>query len=383
MKKLLALIIFIYSAAGAQISTVSNDLLSSASIAANATSGALVTINGNGSYGVQFTGTFTATFQIQISIDGTNFLNITGSNIVWNKTAGTYVASGNITAVGEYDVRVTNVSAVRVISTAYTSGTAVITARASPALSSIVVEGQPAVTITSGAVTVSGTVTNTVGLAVSATDVASAAISTTTTTSAFTPTSGSSFQIAVPVTVLSGTTPGLDIQIQESEDGSTNWYARYDFPRISATGIYYSPKLEIRGNRVRYVQTVTGTSPSATRAILRLQHNEPGFPISQMIDRTIVLTTLSSTTPSLNTQHAKNFQLIIAIGAVTTTAPALQLQGSDDNGTTWYAIESPLTAVASSTVQLTVANISSQLVRAIVTTAGVGVTANYVLVKGF
>jgi hypothetical protein len=74
-------------------------------------------------------------------------------------------------------------------------------------------------------------------------------------------------------------------------------------------------------------------------------------------------------------------QLVINVGAITTTAPALQLQGSDDNGATWYAIGTPLTAVASSTVQLTVSPTSSQMTRAIVTTAGVGVTTGYIAIK--
>ena len=57
------------------------------------------------------------------------------------------------------------------------------------------------------------------------------------------------------------------------------------------------------------------------------------------------------------------------------------ITGSDDNGATWYLVGTPLTAVANSTVQITVVDINSQLTRAIVTTAGVGVTAGYVTIK--
>jgi len=66
-----------------------------------------------------------------------------------------------------------------------------------------------------------------------------------------------------------------------------------------------------------------------------------------------------------------------------TTPPTLQLQGSDDNGATWYAVGATLAAIASSTVQLTVNNVNSQLLRANVTAAGTTVTPNYVLIKGF
>ena len=213
-------------------------------------------------------------------------------------------------------------------------------------------------------------------------DVASAAITATTTASALTPTFGCSYTVNIPVTAVTGTSPTLDVNVQESDDSGTNWFTVYSFPRITATGFYRSPKLAFNGNRVRYVQTVGGTSPSFTRAINRLQCSDFVDSIRQFIDRSIVLTTLNSATPSLNTQNCSNAQLVVNIGAAT-TPPSLQLQGSDDNGLTWYSIGSSLAAVASSAVTTTVANVNSQLIRAVVSSAGTGVTAGYVLLKGF
>lgn len=251
----------------------------------------------------------------------------------------------------------------------------------------VVVNNTPAVTVT-GTLTTVTTVT-TVGSVTAANlnipgtiaDVASAALTTTTTTAALTPTFGPSYQVNIPVTVVSGTNPTLDVQIQESLDTGTNWTAVYDFPRITATGFYSSPPMKLTGNRVRYVQTVGGTTPSFTRAINRLQNNSSARVYRQIIDRSIVLTTLNSVTPSLTTHGSKAAQLVIAIGAAT-TPPSLQLEGSDDNGLTWYAVGSPLAAVASTTVQQTTANITSQLIRARVSSAGTTVTANYVLIRG-
>jgi hypothetical protein len=105
-------------------------------------------------------------------------------------------------------------------------------------------------------------------------------------------------------------------------------------------------------------------------------------PFRQQIDRTIVLTTLNSTTPSISTGGAKNAQVVINIGAAT-TAPTLQIEGSDDNGATWYAVGSTLLAVASSSVQLTVNNITADLLRVRVSSAGSAVTAGYTLLKAF
>jgi len=130
---------------------------------------------------------------------------------------------------------------------------------------------------------VSGTVTATVAAATlgigtatlspiyQVTDVASAAITTTTTTATLSPNTGNGYQVVIPVTAVSGTTPTLSVKIQESDDSGTNWYDRYTFPTITATGIYRSPILRLRGTRIRYVQTITGTTPSFTRAILRNQ----------------------------------------------------------------------------------------------------------------
>lgn len=244
------------------------------------------------------------------------------------------------------------------------------------------------VTITSGTVTTVSTVSavssiTSANLAIPGiiADVASAALTTTTTTATLNPTFGISYQVNIPVTVVSGTSPTLDITIEESDDTGTNWYKVYDFPRITATGIYRSPNLPFFGNRVRYVQTVGGTTPSFTRAINRLQSSYPALSQRQLVDRTISLTTLNSTTPIILARDCGNAtQLIVSIGAAA-TPPQIQLEGSDDFGNTWYDIGSPLTAVASSTVQSTVININAAALRARVSTAGVGVTANYVMIK--
>lgn len=215
-------------------------------------------------------------------------------------------------------------------------------------------------------------------------DIVSAALTTTTTTAAIT-VAGTSYSVNIPVTAVSGTNPTLDVTIQESDDTATNWFNIYTFPRITGVGQNRSPVIPLKGNRIRYVQTVGGTAtPSFTRALNRLVMNTmPITAISQLIDRSIVLTTLNSVTPTLNVQGATNLQLAINIGTAV-TAPILQLEGSDDNGLTFYAIGTPLTAVASSTVQFTLAtNMNAQLVRARVSTIGATVVMGYVLIKGF
>lgn len=229
------------------------------------------------------------------------------------------------------------------------------------------------------------TVTNSnTGFPAQIADVTSAAITTTTTSGPFTPTYGNSYQVTVDVTAVSGTTPTMDLVIFESRDAGTNYIPIYAFPRITTTGSYASPLLPLTGNRVEYIQTIAGTTPSFTRSISRAQSSSgvSSF-IRQIFDRAVTLTSLSSFTASLIAeQQTKNITMTVNIGAAT-VAPALQIQASDDVGATWYNVGTPLTAVASSTVSLTVNNITAQQYRAIVTTAGTGVTAGYVMLRAF
>lgn len=214
-------------------------------------------------------------------------------------------------------------------------------------------------------------------------DIASAAITSTATTSTITPTPvGGAAVFSAAITAVSGTTPTLDIAVEESDDTGTNWYRIYEFPRITATGFYRSPMIPLNGNRLRYVRTLSGTTPSFTMSLNRITHQMVSpTKYRQRFDRAVSLTTLNATTVDIWTGGANTAKLVINVGAITTTAPQLQIEGSDDNGVSWYAIGSPLTAVASSTVQLTVQNIVAERVRARVSTAGVGVTAGYVLLR--
>jgi hypothetical protein len=243
----------------------------------------------------------------------------------------------------------------------------------------IVAGSLPAVTTVSGVTSVTSA---NLGAPIIVSDIASAAITSSANSSVITPTSGCSYEVNIPVTLIAGTNPTLDVDVQESDDTGTNWMTVYSFPRITTTGIYRSSKLPLLGNRLRYVQTLTGTSPSFTRAINRLQSSDSVPSVRQLIDRSVVLTTLNSITPSLNVQNCNRLQLAVNIGA-STTNPGLQLQGSEDNGVSWYSIGSAITAIANSTVSITIVDVNTQLLRAIVTSAGSGVTMGYILLKGF
>lgn len=213
-------------------------------------------------------------------------------------------------------------------------------------------------------------------------DIASAALTSTATSAAIANNLGNGFQINIAVTAVTGTSPTLDIRVEESFDGGTNWVTLYEMQRITATGSYNSPIMRATGRHIRYVRTVGGTTPSFTNAVTRnILPFIQAEPQKRLMDRSIVLTTLNSVTPVLFSGAANNVQLIINLGTAT-TPPALQIEGSED-GVNFYAMGTPLTGVASSTVQTTITGLSATYVRARVSTVGATVVAGYVSLKSW
>lgn len=204
------------------------------------------------------------------------------------------------------------------------------------------------------------------------TDVASAALTTTTTTATITPSNGVAYQVVIPVTVVGGTNPTLDVSIEESDDSGTNWVRVYDFPRITAVGVYRSGPIKLRGNRVRYVQTVGGVSPSFTRSIQRLQRSDTILTRLNMIDRTIAPNTLNSTSSVLYCDGSSEFNYYIRCTAQTTAA-TIQIQFSDDN-TNWYSPATATLTTINGIVKGQIADEYWRFARAIVTAAGSGIT---------
>lgn len=97
----------------------------------NSTSGNITALDGtvslayrnfaNGAAGVQVTGTFSGTLALQATLDGTNYVAVQGLKVSDASDAAT------ITATGLYRFELVGALAVRVIATAWTSGTATVT----------------------------------------------------------------------------------------------------------------------------------------------------------------------------------------------------------------------------------------------------------------
>lgn len=215
------------------------------------------------------------------------------------------------------------------------------------------------------------------------TDITSAALTSTATSSAITPGNAVlSQEFNVIVTAVSGTNPTLDVVVQESDDSGTNWYDIYHFPRITATGQYRSPLIPYVGNRIRYVRTIGGTgTPSFTNAVNRIQSQTSNPLHRQFFDRTIAPNTLNSTTPSFFTEGCADLNVFVSMGAVTTTAPTLVLETSPNNSD-WVQVGADIVTTASTNNILVASDTLSRFTRVRVKSAGSGATLNYIMVKG-
>jgi hypothetical protein len=170
----------------------------------------------------------------------------------------------------------------------------------------------------------------------------------------------------------------LDVVVEESLDGGTTWNAIYSFPRITATGVFWSPLLKLRGRSYRYVQTLAGFT-NVTRAAVRIMRSEPSGIVASVIDRTIVPNTLNSTSASVYIQNLYNLNLIVRCTAQAGPA-TIALQFSDDN-TNWWTSGVTLTT-ANGIAQAKTTNEQWQYARAIVTVAGASITLGELIIKG-
>ncbi|MFN9956080.1 MAG: hypothetical protein ACK55I_23545, partial [bacterium] len=184
-------------------------------------------------------------------------------------------------------------------------------------------------------------------------DIASAAITTTQTSANIATTNVQAASFAIYVTAISGAGAAVDLQIQETMDG-TNYYTIYQFERITATGQYYTPPIKLSGSGLRYIRTVSGTTPSITNSVNRIARQGQAETVKRFINRTIDPNTLNSNTGSFFCDGVEDFNLIVRCTAQTTAA-TIALQFSTDN-TNWFTS----TATVTTSVGIVMAQIDNQ-----------------------
>lgn len=213
-------------------------------------------------------------------------------------------------------------------------------------------------------------------------DLSSAAITSTSTSSPIDiSTTGDTGVICVSNSSVGGTAPTMDVVVQESLDSGTNWIDIYHFPRMTTNGTWSSPLLRFNGNRLRYVRTISGTSPTFTCVVRRINHSLAlGTPCRRLFSRSIVFNTLNSVTQTLETGEWGDGIRVTAAMGTATTAPVLAIEGSEDNSN-WFQMGTDLTPVASTTVSQLITGACPPFVRVRVKTAGVSAVTGYVSIR--
>jgi hypothetical protein len=262
-----------------------------------ATVGSAVEINTNGLATISFqaSGTFTGNFVLQLSNDGLNWATVVTSSIV---NVYTGALTTNFLTTGLYEARVSSAIRARITTVAVVTGTLNLTINASAGnqLSYVsqqfgsaatrwftqLTDGTNSPTIKAGSnaalvgdaalvVALSPNNSPNINYAIPNTiiDVNATIITASGFSPAFTPTSGGSNVYTLRITAASGTSPTIDVIVQESVDNGTTWVNVYSFERQTIVNAVYSSFVTARGNRIRYSYAVSGTTPSFTTTISR------------------------------------------------------------------------------------------------------------------
>lgn len=226
-------------------------------------------------------------------------------------------------------------------------------------------------------------------------DIASAAITTSQTSAAVAPGAVANVGtyahlFTVLVTTITGTTPSMDVVVQESPDTGTTWFDVYHFPRITAVGSYVSKVVpSTYGSRFRYIRTVNGTTPSITNAVWRTQHSRDESFIRQFFNRTLLPNTSGSETVVYNVDGSNT---IIFGGRMTTVgspAAIIKLQGRyGTQAADWFDITdlagNLITVTLNSTTQPVlrqISNVNVSEIKAVVSTAGTGAALDHIFIR--
>ena len=196
------------------------------------------------------------------------------------------------------------------------------------------------------------TLTGASGAACNPTEVSGAARGATSISNGILDAGGGAISAVVVVSAVSGTTPTLDLVLQESYDLGTTWVDVYHCERLTANGTLIVPPVPIQGQR-QWSWNITGTTPSFTFAVATSRAGAHPYPrYVNFFDRTANLLNGTAATGGVAFQVAGCSQITgtLTCGTVTTGGTYI-LQGSNDNGQNWFALTTTaVTAVASSTI---------------------------------
>ena len=216
-------------------------------------------------------------------------------------------------------------------------------------------------------------------------DVASAAITATSTGSAISLLGNTgSFQVNVDVTAVSGTTPRMLGRVQGSFDNGANFVNVYDLGVITSSTAknFDTPAMPVDFTHIRYVRSLTGTTPSFTNSVNRVNRPlENGKRARRLVDLVMSLTATTASTEWLYVSGCSKGQIMAAAMTGATTVPVLKLQacsGDPAIAGNWFDVaNATLTTSASAATVSAIFDLPhARFVRLVPTTAGVATPAS-------
>jgi hypothetical protein len=211
-------------------------------------------------------------------------------------------------------------------------------------------------------------------------EVASAARTATGNSGAISTPAGGAISGLINITAVSGTSPTLDLTLEESMDGGTTWVTRWAAHRATAVTTIEIPIMKVGGIR-RWAWTIGGTSPSFTFQIATNSLNCDAPIVRSLVDRSINPNTLYSASAVLNVEGCSTLALWVSSGAGATTSPVYQIAISED-GALWTGLGATnITASASGNWMTYITGISAKFVKVSIATAGVAATHNYAVIR--
>jgi hypothetical protein len=257
--------------AAGEVPIIDMDTIASGSLTAT---GSVTTaaLNGVDAAGVQVTGTWVGTLIFEGSVDGTNYFTMNGTTFA--STGELFTGSA---ANGQWQIDIGGVQLFRVRCSAFTSGTIVITIRASAGCSSVSLDA-PIQTMGLGTIGLTGDSGAKTATGNGATQTA--------------PLTAKGVVAIVVTTPVTGTTPTCAFKIQCSLDAGTNWvdscatgnttaagtFGLIIYPTIAATSAgtatqSISTKIgSFMAPTWRVAWTIGGTTPSFTISSIRFQY---------------------------------------------------------------------------------------------------------------
>lgn len=190
---------------------------------------------------------------------------------------------------------------------------------------------------------------------------------------------GASLSGRINVTAVTGTSPTMDLSLEESYDNGTNWVTIWQAPRIQSSGVINVPHMQIGGRR-RWSWVIGGTTPSFTFAIDTMKTNLSAPVIRQFFLRTLDPNTLNAVSATFSLAGVLRADARVLVSTLGSPAPTVALDVSDD-GANWIQV-GQVAAPAVGLQAIYSANLSAAFGRFRTSAAGTGSALSFCSISG-